>query len=219
MTTVVFLFLPSSIEDEAWTDRLDSRTGAVFYVSPTSSAGQNTSGRPWSSHQRSLSVGDLASYSTGSPRRSADDGEQPEEEILLNSTQSRGARKHMFARMYDSLKRKTTRSSSRERQINPATVPCNITSSANLPAEGEGPCLRTVLPPSLRLQTKVVHPRACIEGMSSTLMQFVKGQSTESGYRWKQYGHLYHAVLYLTLDVGEETSDDSKVEGCEAIVY
>ena len=201
----------SSIEDEAWTDRLDRRTGTVFYVSPTSSSGQNASGMPWPSQRRSLSVGDLASYSMTSPGQTAV-SQPPEGAGLLNSTQSKSARKHMFARMYGSLKKKAARSSSHGRPSDPGTGARDVSSTVNVSAKGEGTCVRAVLPRSSSgLQTKVVHPRASVEGMSATLMQFVKGQPTESRYTWKEYGHLYHAVLYMTLTVEEETGHDSKV--------
>ena len=202
-----------SIEDKTWTDRLDRRTGSVFYVSPASSTGQNTSDRPWS-RRRSLSVGDLASYSLTNPGHSAGSQAPEEADFSINSSQNRSARRHMFARVYGSLKKKATRSSSRGRQSDPETVTRNVASSMNLSGKGEGASLRPILHCSSSsggLQTKVVYPRASVEGMSSTLMQFVQGQPAESRYMWKQYGHLYHTVLYMTLDVGEEDGDDSKV--------
>lgn len=172
-------------------------------MSPVDSPGQSP-GRPRSSHRRSLSVGDLARYSTNSPGHSTD-GQQPEAVNL--STQSRGTRKHILGRMYGSLKRKATRSSSHERQSHSEIVSHSV-NSGNLSGSYEGPHLKSALPPSLGLQTKTVHPRTSVEGMSATLMQFVKGQATESRYIWRQYGHLYHAVLYITLDVDEGASDD-----------
>lgn len=202
-----------SIEDKTWTDRLDRRTGSVFYVSPASSTGQSTSDRQTWPRRRSLSVGDLASYSLTNPGHSAGSQAPEEADFAINSAQSRSARKHMFARVYGSLKKKATRSSSHGRQSDPETVTCSVASSMHLSAKGEGACLRPLLHCSSSggLQTKVVYPRTSVEGTSSTLMQFVQGQPAESRYMWKPYSRLYHAVLYMTLDVGEEAGDDCKV--------
>ena len=210
-----FLVSSSSIDDEAWTDRLDKHTGAVFYVSPADSPGKS-SGTPRNSHRRSLSVGDLATYSTSSPGHSIDG---PEHEGVNLSSQSRGTRRHILGRMYGSLKKKATRASSQERQGHSETVSHDV-NTVNVSGLYEGPRLKPALPPSLGLQTKTVHPRSSIEGMSATLMQFVKGQAAESRYVWREYGHLYHAVLYVTLDVDEEASDNSKVKGhCVVIAH